>query len=89
MFGKRVNLLPHCPKKGIQYFMIILLTQTEKTSFTPLVYRTNGGMAGQAEIFHNKMAHMVADKTGEEYSDVMSCMQTKISFATLRRKHKF
>ena len=46
-------------------------------------------MAGQAEIFHNKMAHMVADKTGEEYSDVMSCMQTKISFATLRRKHKF
>ena len=58
--------------------------QTEKASFTPLVYSTNGGMAAQAETFHKKLAHRIADKTMEKYSDVMNCMRTKLSFAMLR-----
>ncbi len=57
--------------------------QTEKASFTPLVYSTNGGMATEARRFHKKVAHMIADKTRESYSDVINCRRTKLSFAML------
>ena len=56
----------------------------QKASFTPLVYSTAGGMAEQALIFHKKLAYMIAEKTGERYSDIINCMRAKISFAMLR-----
>ena len=58
--------------------------QTEKASFTPLVYSTHGGMAPQSLAFHRKLASLVAEKRNESYNDVLSCMRTKLSFAMLR-----
>ena len=58
--------------------------QTEKASFTPLVYSTNGGMAREARKFHKRVAQMVSEKTKETYGDVMNVMRTKLSFAMLK-----
>ncbi len=58
--------------------------QTEKASFTPLIYSTNGGMAPQSVIFHKKLAHQIADKRKEKYADVISCMRTKLCFSMLK-----
>ena len=62
--------------------------ETEKASFTPLVYSTHGGMAEEATRFHKKVAQLISDKTKERYSQVLNCMRTKypislnLSFAT-------
>ena len=57
--------------------------QTEKASFTPLVYSTNGGMGKEAQQFHKKVAQMMADKTHESYSDVIKQLRTKLAFNML------
>ena len=57
---------------------------TEKASFTPLIYSTNGGLAPQAEIFHKRLASLIAEKKNERYSDVMNHMRTDLSFTMLR-----
>ena len=72
----------HEKEKQRSYLHRVL--QIEKASFTPLVYSTNGGMAKEARRFHKKVAHMIADKTRESYSDVINCMRTKLTFAMLR-----
>jgi len=58
--------------------------QTEKATFTPLIYSTNGGMAEQGKKYHKKLATMIAHKTNESYSDVMRVTRTKIAFALLK-----
>ena len=58
--------------------------QTEKASFTPLIYSTNGGMAPQAEVFHKRIANLIAEKKNERYSDVMAHLRTNLSFTMLR-----
>jgi len=72
----------HEKEKQRSYLQRVL--QIEKASFTPLVYSTNGGMANEAKRFHKKVAHKIADRTRERYSDVMNCMRTKLTFAMLR-----
>ena len=72
----------HEQEKRRNYLQRVL--QTEKASFTPLVSSTNGGMGKEAQQFHNKVAHMMADKTRESYSDVINCMHTKLAFNMLR-----
>ena len=72
----------HEREKQRNYLQRVL--QSEKASFTPLVYSTHGGMANEAKRFHKKVAHMIADKTRESYGDVINCMRTKVSFAMLR-----
>ena len=74
--------LLHEKEKRRNYLQRVL--QIEKASFTPLVYSTNGGMAPEARKFHKKVAHLIADKTRESYSDVINVMRTKLSFAMLR-----
>jgi hypothetical protein len=58
--------------------------QTEKASFTPLIYSTNGGLAPQAETFHKRLASLIAEKKKERYSDVMGHLRTELSFTMLR-----
>ena len=58
--------------------------QTEKASFTPLIYSTNGGLAPQAEIFHKRLASLIAEKRNERYNDVMAHLRTELSFTMLR-----
>ena len=42
--------------------------QTEKASFTPLVYNTYGGMAPQSLAFHKKLASIIAEKRKETHT---------------------
>ena len=72
----------HEKEKQRSYLHRVL--QIEKASFTPLVYSTNGGMAKESRRFHKKVAHMIAEKTRESYSDVINCMRTKLTFAMLK-----
>ena len=60
------------------------VTQVEKSSFTPLVYSTTGGMGPLATAFHQRLASLVAEKRQERYGDVLSLMRTKLSFALLK-----
>ena len=41
-------------------------------------------MAPQANIFHRRLSELVAEKSNEEYRDVISVMRTKLSFALLK-----
>ena len=60
------------------------VTQVEKSSFTPLVYSTTGGMGPLATAFHQRVASLVAERKQERYGDVLSLMRTKLSFALLK-----
>ena len=56
----------------------------EKASFTPLVFSTSGGMAPECTNFHKKVAGLIAKKTKEDYSKVMSHLRTRIRFTLLK-----
>ena len=58
--------------------------QTEKGSFTPLVYSTSGGMAPECEKHHKRVAQLISMKRNERYADVMNFMRTKLRFALLK-----
>ena len=58
--------------------------QVEKASFTPLVFSTSGGMALECTKFHKKVAQLIAQKTKEEYSQIMNHLRTRIRFTLLK-----
>ena len=60
------------------------VTQIERSSFTPLVYSTHGGMAKQAISFHKRLSLLIARKKNERYSDVICHMRTRLRFTLLR-----
>ena len=49
-----------------------------------LVYSTSGGMAPQARVFHKRLTELIAEKTNEDYCDIISTVRTKLSFALLK-----
>ena len=68
-------------KKGMYNQRVI---QVEKASFTPLVFSTSGGMALECTKFHKKVAQLIAQKTKEEYSQIMNHLRTRIRFTLLK-----
>ena len=58
--------------------------QVEKGSFDPLVFSTTGGMGPRATGFLKRLSHLIADKRGEQYADVMGFLRTKLRFSLLR-----
>ena len=58
--------------------------EVEKGSFTTLVFSTTGGMGQQATEFLKSLAHKIADKRDERYSDVIGFLRTKLRFSLLR-----
>ena len=56
--------------------------EIEQASFTPLVLFTTGGMA---TIFYKRLASMLSEKAGEEYSKVINLIRCHLSFSLLRR----
>ena len=58
--------------------------QVEKGSFEPLVFLTTGGMGPRCTVTIQRIAHMIADKRQERYSDIMGFMRTKLRFSLLR-----
>ena len=60
------------------------ILQIEKSSFSPLVFTTSGGMAPECRSVNKKLASMIAQKRKEEYSKVISHIRTRLRFALLR-----
>ena len=58
--------------------------EVEKATFTPLVFSTTGGMGKEAELFHKRLASLIADKRNTSYSDCMAYLRKKLSFCLLR-----
>ncbi|PFX16729.1 Uncharacterized protein K02A2.6 [Stylophora pistillata] len=56
----------------------------EHGSFTPLVSTTTGGMGMECIRYHSRLAELIAAKKGERYSQTISWIRAKTSFALLR-----
>ena len=58
--------------------------QVEKSSFTPMVFSTFGGMGEECCKALQKAASLIAQKRKEKYSDVMGHISTKIRMCLLQ-----
>ena len=58
--------------------------QSEKASFTPLIFTTSGGMGPDSTILFKRLANKIAEKKLERYSHVMNHIRTGLRFAILR-----
>ena len=56
----------------------------EHGSFTPLVFTTTGGMGKECIRYHSRLAEPIAAKKGEQYSQTISWIRARTSFAPLR-----
>ena len=56
----------------------------EKSSFTPLVFTTTGGMGPECQKLNKRIAESIALKQKEEYSQVMKHIRCKLRFALLK-----
>jgi hypothetical protein len=57
---------------------------TEKCSFTPLVFSTHGGYGPEADRFHKRVATLLAKKRNILYSEAISYVRRRIRFSILR-----
>ena len=60
------------------------IIQVEKSSFTPLVFSTSGGMGKEAETLHKRLVKLISEKRGTPYSGAMSHVRRKLPFSILR-----
>ena len=60
------------------------IINVEKSSFTPLVFSTSGGMAPECLKLNKRIAELLAHKRNEQYSVVMSFIRTRLRFALLK-----
>ena len=60
------------------------ILQVEKGSFSPLIFTTTGGMGPEATRYHKKVAELISVKKGEQYSDVVNHLRTRIRFSLLK-----
>ena len=60
------------------------IIQVEKSSFTPLVFSTSGGMGKEAETLHKRLVKLISEKRGTPYGDTMSHARRKLRFSILR-----
>ena len=58
--------------------------EIEHGTFTPLVFTTTGGMAGECQRYHCRLAELLSIKKGEPYSATISWIRSKVAFAILR-----
>ena len=58
--------------------------QIEKGTFTPIVFSTFGGMGHEADKFHKRLAQLISEKRGEEYSHVINFIRTRLRFCLLK-----
>ena len=72
----------HENEKERQYASRVM--EMEQGTFTPLVFTTTGGMAKECKRCHNRLAELLAIKKGEDYTNTVSWLRAKVSFAILR-----
>ncbi|EDO31881.1 predicted protein [Nematostella vectensis] len=58
--------------------------EVEQGTFTPLVFTSTGGMGKECLRFHSRLTELLAVKKGEQYSDTISWIRARVSFAVLR-----
>ena len=58
--------------------------EIERGSFTPLVFTTEGGMAGETTVFIKRLASMMSQKRNDLYSCVLGWIRCTVSFSLLR-----
>ena len=60
------------------------IINVEKSTFTPLVFTTTGGMGTECSRMNKRLAELISEKKGEKYADVMQYIRTRLRFALLR-----
>ena len=60
------------------------VVQVEHATFTPLVFSTTGGESPECMKFHKRLATLLSNKRGENYSDSISYIRRRIRFCILR-----
>jgi hypothetical protein len=74
--------IEHQNSKKVEYQERVL--QSEKGSFTPLIFTTSGGMGPECSILYKRIAELTAAKKSEQYGSVMNYIRTRLRFAILR-----
>ena len=67
----------HEDSKKREYMQRVI--DIEHGTFTPLVFGTNGGMGAECQMFMKQLAATLAEKTGEDYADIVTWIRTRIS----------
>ena len=60
------------------------IREIEHASFTPVILSATGGLAHEATFFYKRLASLLAQKWGDEYSIVMGWLRCSLSFSLLR-----
>ena len=60
------------------------MLESEKGSFTPLIFTTSGGMGPECSTLYKRFADLTAAKKNEQYGCVMNYIRTRLRFAILR-----
>ena len=58
--------------------------ESEKGSFTPLIFTTSGGMGPECTSFFKRLAELITAKNNERYAYVINHMRTGLRFSILR-----
>ena len=59
------------------------ILQIKQKTLTPLIFTTTGGMAPECQMFHSRLAELIATKKAEKYSKTMNWLTVKISFSLI------
>ena len=60
------------------------ILNVEKSTFTPLVFSTSGGMGPECLKLNKRLAELISLKQNETYSKVMMHVRTRLRFALLK-----
>ena len=60
------------------------ILNVEKSTFTPLMFTTSGGMGPECQKLNKRLAKMIPEKKYEHYSQVMRLLRTRLRFALLK-----
>ena len=60
------------------------IIQSEKGSFTPLIFTTSGGMGPLCSVFVKRLSRRIADDKKEAIGQVTNHIRTKLRFALLK-----
>ena len=63
---------------------VILVLGVAHGAFTPLIFTSTGGKEKECVRFHSHLAELLAAKKGERYSDTITWIRARTSFALLR-----
>ena len=60
------------------------IREEEHASFTPLVMSASGGLAHEASVFYQRLAHQLSNKWGDDYSECLSFSLLRSSIQCIR-----